>query len=269
LLDTLPKHKEPDSNVGGSFPHQLTPCANLRLSTGVSSEHLKKVALTGEIIKHLSEKGDTIVDTQNVDNYERREYFIEDGGWRLYTFPKLDFIGIWNDSAYSSIEYVHAEHLGVHVHLEDIKIRLPHSIVNGLGAMWAHIPRDLKRANFNLTVSRCKNITRCCAISAEEERIVNLYAPSIAYSLFWEEEQQVSRVTFKRYLTSNIRTSLNKSLVVLRYFKRWILLFSILMTASALISVRLLRFLFNYRATFLKFVFMALKAFARIYGGNI
>jgi hypothetical protein len=47
-------------------------------------------------------------------------------------------------------------------------------------------------------------------LTAHEEYIINLYAPSIAYRDSWESAQQVSRVTFNQYwsFTSNLRRSL-------------------------------------------------------------
>lgn len=251
------KSPEPDPHVGPSVPHQyaLTPCDPINLSSDKFVEVLKSIDgfdpniwvckrfeydADGKIVKQL-------FGTQNVDNFDRREFFIPDHAWKWYTYPFLDFIGLWNSSIYSSTNYVHAEHLGIHVHFDDIKIRLPKFLIFELCSVWATLNRDMKRDNYNLVVARCKNLMRSCAVSPEEQYIANLYGPSLAYILSWETEQQVSRVTFRRYsnqiwLTESIR----KAISFLQKTK-WskLLLVSVGSLGSLFICYRVLKFLFS------------------------
>jgi len=129
-----------------------------------------------------------------------------------YQFAYLDFIGWWNRSGFSqSASRLFADHWGVHFHEDYVDVLIPADLVNEMKEWWNHKERDPEAVNFGLSVSRCRVLTSELAITAEQLRVATLYAPAIAYLESWEEQQNVSRVTFNNYLSSGLPVSFTKN----------------------------------------------------------
>jgi hypothetical protein len=141
---------------------------------------------------------------------DRREMQVE---MVKYTFPELDFIGLWNPTNFSELGKVYAQHKGLHVHFVDKIIEIPDGLISELGTFWAHKKHDDLYAEFMVSVVKCRKWTEIAHISFEQERVANLYAPAIAYLRFWDEQQNVSRVVDQAYSNAlGIKSSISKFL---------------------------------------------------------
>jgi hypothetical protein len=140
--------------------------------------------------------------------------------WRAYQFPRLAFIGWWNGATGGTTDYL--THFGGHFKTDYISVLLPHSIVNELGTFWNRAARTPE--NYAVSLIKCGNLVAQLNINSFQERIITLYAPVVAYRLFWDEKQNVSRVRDRAYVHSNFRVSLNKTMYALGKYKFGVLI---------------------------------------------
>lgn len=109
-----------------------------------------------------------------------------------YAFDLLDFIGKWNSAGVSDDQFV--SHFGFHFNERSRVVSLPATLVAEMMDWWVCVLRDKDWMNYQLSVARCKVLTSELAITAEQQRVANLYAPAIAFLLSWDEQQNVFRV---------------------------------------------------------------------------
>lgn len=109
-----------------------------------------------------------------------------------YTFDLLDFIGKWNSGRVS--EKLFVRHFGYHFNEREVKVALPSTLVAEMKDWWTNRVRDAAWENYQLSVARSRVLVSELAITAEQQRVANLYAPAIAFCRTWDEQQNVSRV---------------------------------------------------------------------------
>jgi hypothetical protein len=152
--------------------------------------------------------------------------------WRAYQFPRLSFMGWWNGATGGTSDYL--THFGGHFKTDYISILLPHSIVNELGTFWNRAARTPE--NYAVSLIKCGNLVAQLNINSFQERVITLYAPVVAYRLYWDEKQNVTRVRDRAYVHSNFKVSLNKTLYALSKYKFGVFL-AILSTILVIIGL--------------------------------
>jgi len=129
---------------------------------------------------------------------EYRERRIVDTTFKIYKFPYLHFIGLWNNCKLKSDLFV--GHLGFHFHEEYVEVEIPEGLVDELKKFWCWKTQNMD--NFILSASKCNNLTSEFAIKPDQLHVANLYAPAIAFTECSDEHQNVARVTFGHYVNA-------------------------------------------------------------------
>lgn len=165
--------------------------------------------------------------------HERRT--IEVRRWETKVFPELDFIGLWNNSRFSTSETInHVRHLGFHFHERDMEVVLPAGLVAELKDFWTDKNRDVSMQNFSLCVARSRVLTSELIMTPDQLYAANLYAPAMAFIESWDAQQNVTRVAMQHYASSGVLTSVRKTGRALRT-KRGALLGVAVLTVSAVL----------------------------------
>lgn len=123
-----------------------------------------------------------------------------------YLFPKLAFVGLWNDS-HSAGEYNHAKHWGVHIEQGDrISVSIYPGLVEELGCYLACRVHDDKFANYAVCQAKALSMCRSSSwIMTPEQRLTSvMYAPAIAYMTYWNDMQNISRVVTQRHVNFSL-----------------------------------------------------------------
>jgi hypothetical protein len=134
--------------------------------------------------------------------------------WTAYRFPYLHFTGWWNGCTHGTAgDGTYVGHLGWHWKIENemITVILPSTLVPELASFWAHLPRDPSLGNWNTSVIKCKALVAQMNIGAHQAAVANHYAPVIAYRLYWDNQQNISRVRDRAYVRSDFSVSVRKT----------------------------------------------------------
>lgn len=146
-------------------------------------------------------------DNQLINNHDRRNLRVS---VEFDTFPELDFIGKWNNSAHSELQAIHVDHYGLHFHLVDRQIQLPRSLVPELIAFLAH--RRYDEAEFTVLVAHCRRLLLNLQLTPQQLTDAIVYGPPLAWMRHWDTAQSVSRVRRRAYVNSGtVRLSVQKS----------------------------------------------------------
>lgn len=229
--------EEPESSVGSSLPKQWRPMVvedseekypGADHCLPVVPEHWEDMSVSGtegsesdgsqsddgcgtyKVLKKAKKFCDT------VGYHERRVIVVEE--WEEFPFAELDFIGKWNGSRFSSSQsLLCVEHtFGFHFHARDMTVKLPKGLVDELKDFWTSRERDVKMENFNLCVARSRVLTSEMILTPKELYESNLYAPAIAFIESWDAQQNVTRVTQKRYAHGELGKSVRKTVRALK-----------------------------------------------------
>jgi len=118
-----------------------------------------------------------------------------------FRFPKLGFVGVWSDSNRAD-SYNHANHWGVHLLQDDfLEVSIWAGLVDELVAYQCTRQYDAKYANYNVLQVKALNLCRDpkSGLTPIQRATSVMYAPAIAYNMYWNDIQNVSRVVTQSY----------------------------------------------------------------------
>jgi len=170
------------------------------------------------LTQELDEEGTPIPVGVMLDNFGHRTIMVE---MLPYTFPLLDFVGVWNDTTFSSSTTVRyaLHHFGAHVDLGDkVTIFLPSTLVKELSSFVMGRSRD--RETFELLQNKVRERLKRAVLSPNQYYLAVTFAPAIAYLESWADQQNMLRVVERAYWRIPIRESLSRSLETYKKMSR-------------------------------------------------
>jgi len=143
--------------------------------------------------------------------------------------PFLGFFGIWNNSMFSSGLNAFAKHWGLHYHREDVAVSLPEPLVEDLASFWSHRVRDPEGKEFAVSVAKTRQLCNQTALTGKQQLDAVTYAPVLAYTKYWDVQQNAARVWSGAYARSGFGESIRKSCATLMQFQRWLVILAVIL----------------------------------------
>ncbi len=139
------------------------------------------------------------VPVEIIDNAHGRDVVVD---WVEFRFPRLTFMGLWNDTPLGQGPLPFASHFGVHLDQgEYVTFKAPKSLPYEIALLWITANRDTTYAVYLATEVRARNLLRGVKGAIAEDIYKSiLYVCAIAYLASYYEQQNVNRVVKQAYI---------------------------------------------------------------------